>query len=147
MKARLWRELRGKIALALLVRYLSFAAMCALALLNETPRGPSLHDPLLEALPYLPWVDRINWVLWLCLYLPLGLALFWTDTRRWIHYMYTGALVSLARDVCILATQLGPPNPEHVGPGIGDKSFTQAWLELISPVHVFVESSQATYLT
>jgi hypothetical protein len=147
MNAALWRELRGKIALALLVRYASFAAMCALALFNETPRGPTLCDPLLEALPYLPWVDRINWVLWLCLYLPLGLAFFWSDTRRWIHYMCTGALVSLARGVCILATQLGPPNPEHVGPGIGDKSFAQAWLELISPLHVFVDSSQAAYLT
>lgn len=142
-----WRELRARIGLALLVRYASFAAMCALALLNESTRGPSLRDPLLELLPYLPWVDRINWVLWLCLYVPLGLAFFWNDTRRWIHYMYTGALVSLARGVCILATELGPPNPAHAGPGIGDRSFLQAWLELISPVHVFAESSQAAYLT
>jgi membrane-associated phospholipid phosphatase len=147
MNARLWRECRRQIALALLLRYASFAAMCALALANETTRGPSLRDPLLEVLPYLPWVDRINWVLWLCLYLPLGLACFWTDTRRWIHYMHTGALVSLARGVCILATQLGPPNPGHVGPGIGERSFAQAWLELISPLHVFVDSSQAAYLT
>jgi len=147
MSLREGRELLVPILLALAGRYASFVAMCALALVNEGTRGPTLYDPILELVPYVAWVDRANWVLWLALYVPLALAFLWTDARRWIRYMWTGALVSLARGVCIVATQLGPPDPAHTGPGIGDRSYAQALYELVSPFHVFFESSQRAYLT
>ena len=137
----------ARILLALAGRYASFVAMCALALVHEGTRGPTLADPLLALVPYVAWVDRANWVLWLALYLPLAVAFLFTDPARWVRYMWTGALVSLARGLCIVATQLGPPDPAHTGPGIGTRSFGAALLELVSPFHVFVESSQRAYLT
>lgn len=141
------RRLLGPVLLALAGRYASFVAMCALALANERVRGPTLADPLLALVPYVAWVDRANWILWLAFYLPLALAFLWTDPQRWIRYMWTGALVSLARGVCIVATQLGPPDLAHTGPGVGSRSYAEALLELVSPFHVFVESSQRAYLT
>jgi PAP2 superfamily C-terminal len=137
----------GRILLALAGRYASFVAMCALALLHEGTRGPTLYDPLLELLPYVAWVDRANWWLWLALYLPLALAFLCSEPERWIRYMWTGALVSLARGLCIAATQLGPPDPAHTGAGIGARGYGRALYELVSPFHVFVESSQRAYLT
>jgi hypothetical protein len=137
----------ARVLLALGARYASFVAMCALALVHEGTRGPTLVDPLLALVPYVAWVDRANWVLWLALYLPLAVAFLFTQPERWVRYMWTGALVSLARGLCIVATQLGPPDPVHAGPGIGTRSYSQALLELVSPFHVFVESSQRAYLT
>lgn len=141
------RELRAQIAWALALRYLCFVLMCALALVHEHERGPTLYDPLLACIPYQAWVDRLNWVLWLVLYLPLACVLLWTEPERWLRYMISGAWVSLARGVCIVATHLGPPNPEQVGPGIGERGYWRALLELVSPFHIFVESSQRAYLT
>jgi hypothetical protein len=147
MSVREGRGLLGPILLALAGRYASFVVMCALALVHEGTRGPTLADPLLALVPYVAWVDRANWVLWLALYLPLALALLCSEPRRWIRYMWTGALVSLARGVCIVATQLGPPDPAHTGAGIGTRGFGRALYELVSPFHVFVEGSQRAYLT
>jgi PAP2 superfamily C-terminal len=140
-------QARRQIAWVLALRYLCFVVMCALALVHERERGPTLYDPLLAWIPYQPWVDRINWVLWLVAYLPLACVLLWTDTQRWLRYMISGAWVTLARGVCILATHLGPPNPEHCGPGIGERDYGTALLALVSPYHIFVESSQRAYLT
>lgn len=142
-----WRELLAPILLALGARYASFVAMCALALLHEGTPGIALADPLLARVPYVAWVDRVNWVLWLAFYLPLTLAFLVREPARWIRYMWTGALVSLARGLCILAVPLAVPDPQHAGPGIGTRGYGRALLELVSPFHVFVESSQRAYLT
>jgi hypothetical protein len=136
-----------RILLALLGRYASFVAMCALALVHEGTPGTALADPLLELVPYVAWVDRANWLLWLALYLPLALAFLVREPERWIRYMWTGALVSLARGLCLLAVPLAVPDPAHAGPGIGTRSYGEALYELVSPFHVFVESSQRAYLT
>ncbi len=128
-------------------RYATFALMCAMALVNEAQRGVTLADPLLALVPYVAWVDHVNWVVWLACYLPVAAFFLWSEPRRWLRYMISGGLVSLARGVCILVTHLGPPDPAHTGPGIGTRSFGQAWIELVSPFHVFVESSQRAYLT
>src|SRR5262249_55186496 len=74
-------------------------------------------------------------------------ALLVREPERWVGYMVTGGLVSLARGVCIAATTLGPPDPGHAGPGIGALSFGQAYLELLSPLGVFVKGSASAYLT
>lgn len=141
------RALAGPILGALVFRYAAFAAMCAMALVNEAERGPTLADPVLALVPYVAWVDRVNWVAWLVCYLPIAAFFLWQEPRRWVRYMICGGLVSIARGVCILVTHLGPPDPAHVGPGIGSRSFAEAWIELVSPFHVFVESSQRAYLT
>ena len=44
---------------------------------------------------------------------PLALALLCTEPSRWIRYMITGGVLSLARGVCIALTGLGVPDPAH----------------------------------
>jgi hypothetical protein len=128
-------------------RFACYAAMTALALWAESTRGPVLHDALVSRLPYVPWVDRVNYVAWLALYLPLTLFFLASEPRRWVRYMITGGIVSLVRGVCIWVTVLGAPDPAHAGAGIGDKSFLQAYVDLLSPVDVFAHGSARAYLT
>jgi len=141
--AALWPALLGAVAF----RYACYAAMTALALWNERRPAPTVPDAVLSALPYVDWVARSNYLLWLALYLPLALALLFTDARRWIRYMVTGGLVSLARGVAIALTGLGAPDPVRAGPGVGGRSFLEAWLELLTPLGVFARGSMSAYLT
>ncbi|HEY3448926.1 MAG TPA: phosphatase PAP2-related protein [Myxococcales bacterium] len=124
-----------------------YAAMTALALWNELRPAPSLPDTLLARLPYVGWVDRVNYVAWLFCYVPVALAFLLTEPRRWARYMVTGGLVSLARGVCIALTGLGPPDPLHAGRGIVGMEFWRAFLDLLSPVGVFANGAARAYLT
>jgi hypothetical protein len=139
----LWAPILGAAAF----RYGCYAAMTALALWNERRPAPTVPDAVLEALPYVDWVARANYALWLALYLPLAVALLVSDPRRWIRYMVTGGLVSLARGVTIALTGLGPPDPARAGPGIGGRGFLEAFGELLSPLGVFARGSMGAYLT
>ena len=139
----LWAPLLGAAAF----RYTCYAAMTALALWSERRPAPTLPDAVLEALPYLGWVARVNHVLWLALYLPLALALLLAEPRRWIRYMVTGGLVSLARGITIALTGLGAPDPARAGPGVGGRGFLEAFGELLSPLGVFARGSMGAYLT
>jgi hypothetical protein len=132
---------------AIVFRAVCYAAMTALALWAESTRGSVLHDAVLSRLPYVPWVDRVNYVAWLVVYLPLAIVFLWTEPRRWVRYMITGGIVSLLRGVCIVATTLGVPDPEHAGAGLGGKSFLDAYVDLLSPVGVFAHGSARAYLT
>src|SRR5512139_2072072 len=140
--AGLWPALAGAVAF----RWACYAAMTALALWNEARPAPSLPDLVLEHLPYLPWVDRANYLLWLGLYLPLAAALLWLEPRRWIRYMVTGGLVSLLRGVTIALTGLGAPRPAP-GDGLGGRGFWSAFAELVSPAGLFQRDAIAVYLT
>jgi len=145
-----WGRLRvhaPALGAALVFRYACYAAMLALALWNERVPGPTLPDLVLAHVPYVPWVERVNYVAWLVVYLPVSLALLFAEPPRWIRYMVTGGLVSLVRGVCIALTTLGPPDPAHAGAGIGARSFGEAYLELLSPWGVFAGGSARAYMT
>jgi hypothetical protein len=139
----IWPSIAG----ALLFRYAAYAAMTALALWAELRPAPTLPDAVLGRLPYVPWVDRANYWVWLAVYVPLAVILLWTEPSRWVRYMVTGALVSLARGVTIALTGLGVPDPAHAGPGIGTRDFGTALAELLSPLGVFDRGAMAAYLT
>jgi hypothetical protein len=139
----IWPAVAG----ATLFRYAAYAAMTALALWAEARPAPTLPDLVLERIPYVPWIDRANYWLWLSVYLPLTVALLWREPRRWVRYMVTGGLVSLARGVTIALTGMGPPDPAHAGPGIGARGFWSAYAELLTPVGVFDRGAIAAYLT
>jgi hypothetical protein len=138
-----WPAVAGAIAF----RYAAYAAMTALALWAELRPAPTLPDLVLERLPYVPWIDRANYWLWLGVYLPLTVAFLWREPRRWTRYMVTGGLVSLARGVTIALTGMGPPDPVHAGPGIGARGFWAAYAELLTPAGVFDRGAIAAYLT
>ncbi|HEY7725974.1 MAG TPA: phosphatase PAP2-related protein [Anaeromyxobacteraceae bacterium] len=139
---RLWPALLAATAF----RYACYAAMTALAVWAERRPAPTLPDLALAHLPYLAWVARANYWLWLLCYLPLALVLLWADPGRWARYMVTGGLVSLARGACIALTGLGPPDPALAGPGLGSRTAGEAVLALLSPVEVFGRDAYA-YLT
>jgi hypothetical protein len=141
------RALWAPILAAAAFRYACYAAMTALALWSERRPAPTLPDAVLEALPYLDCAARTNTVLWLALYLPLALALLLTAPRRWIRYMVTGGLVSLARGFTIALTGLGAPDPARAGPGVAGRGFLEAYGELLSPLGVFARGSMSAYLT
>jgi hypothetical protein len=139
----IWPAVAGAFAF----RYAAYAAMTVLALWAEMRPAPTLPDAILAILPYVPWIDRANYWLWLVLYLPLTAALLWIEPRRWVRYMVTGGLVSLARGATIALTGLGVPDPAHAGPGIGTRDFGTALAELLSPAGVFDRGAIAAYLT
>lgn len=141
--AAAWRAILAAVAF----RYGAYAAMTAMALWAERRPAPVLPDLALSWLPYVPWVDRANYLLWLAAYLPLAAALLLGDPARWVRYMVSGGLVSLARGATIALTGLGPPDPARAGPGIGDRSFAEAFAELLSPLGVFQRDAIPAYLT
>lgn len=145
-----WRGLRAAwraVVVALLLRAACYAAMTAAAVWNELRPAPTLPDAVLAQLPYVEWVARGNYLLWLGIYLPVAAALLWNCPRAFVRYNVTGALVSLARGATLLLTGLGAPDPLHAGPGISGHSPWQAFVELLSPWQVFAHGSMGAYLT
>jgi len=145
--ARTLRALWPAVLAALAFRYACYGAMTALAVWNERRPAPTLPDLALQHLPYVEWVARANYWLWLLCYLPLAAWFLLTEPRRWVRYMVTGGLVSLARGLSIVLTGLGPPDPARAGPGLGARSFGEAFLALMSPVDVFARNAMGAYLT
>jgi hypothetical protein len=93
------------------------------------------------------WVDRLNYLAWLVCYLPVAAAFLVAEPRRWVRYMVTGGLVSLARGACIALTGLGPPDAAHAGAGLGGRPFLDAYLDLLSPVGIFARGSARATLS
>jgi len=141
--AALWPKLAG----ALAFRYACYAVMMLCALWAEGRAGPAAHDVLLENLPYVPWVDRLNYWAWLGAYLPISCVLLALEPRRWIRYMITGGLVSLARGACIALTTLGAPGSGSVDVAPAGTDFWPAYFALLSPIEVFVNDAIHVHLT
>jgi hypothetical protein len=138
-----WRA----VVAALLFRGGCYAVMTAAAIWNEGRPAPTVPDLVLAHLPYVPWVARTNYLLWLAVYLPLSAALLWLAPRVFARYTVTAGLVSLARGATLLLTGLGPPDPATAGPGLGGRAPLDAFLALLSPWQVFAKDAMAAYLT
>jgi hypothetical protein len=132
---------------ALLFRGACYAVMTAAAVWNELRPAATVPDLLVGNLPYVPWVARTNYLLWLAVYLPLSLGLLWTAPRLFARYTVTAGLVSLLRGGTLLLTGLGPPDPATAGPGIAGRPPLEAFLALLSPWQVFAKDAMAAYLT
>jgi hypothetical protein len=138
-----WRAILS----ALLFRAGCYAAMTAAAVWNELRPAPTLPDAVLAHVPYVPFVARSNYVLWLAVYLPLSVGLLLSSSRRFVRYTVSAGLVSLIRGMTLLATGLGAPDPVRAGPGIGGRDPVGAFLALLSPWQVFAKDAMAAYLT
>jgi len=141
------RSLAWRLAGVTAFRYACYAAMTALALWAERRPAPTVPDVVIAHLPYVLWVDHLNYLAWVAFYVPLGVAFLLTEPRRWMRYMVAGGLVSLLRGLTIAMTGLGAPDPVHAGPGIGHASFGAAFAQLLSPIGVFVHGAANLYLT
>ena len=145
-----WAGIRSHGAAALgglLFRWACFLAMTWMALRAEARPAPHLPDAVLEAVPYVPWVDRLNYVAWVLAYVPVALGLLWHDAPRFTRYMVTAGLLALLRGACILATGLGPVRGPDVNAGMDAATRWLAFQEIASPVGVFWRDSAHVYLT
>lgn len=140
-------RLLSQVAFAFAFRFACFAAMVWMALWAEARPAPSLPDAVLQRVPYVPWVDRYNYVAWALAYVPVAAALLATDARRFCRYMVTSGLLSLARGACILATGLGPVRGLDVNAGMSPERRAAAFLDIVSPLGVFGRGSANVYLT
>ena len=120
------------------------AAMVWLALWAEARPAPSLPDLVLSYVPYVKWVDRWNYFIWLAAYVPVGLALLWVDGARFIRYMVTSGLVSLARGVCIAVTGLGPVHGPDLHAGLDEATRWASFWRLVTPFGFFGTDGGAT---
>ncbi|GIW72575.1 MAG: hypothetical protein KatS3mg102_2117 [Planctomycetota bacterium] len=133
---------------ALAFRYACFAVMTALAVWNEARPAPHrLRDLVLDLVPYVAWVDRYNYVLWLVAYVPGAVALLCARPRRFIRYMIAGGLVSLLRGLTIPLTGLGPARGGDGNAGLDPGTQLHAIGELLDPFGVFVRDAAHIYLT
>lgn len=111
--------------------------MLWLALWAEARPAPSVPDWVLQHVPYVPWVDRWNYFIWLFAYVPVGLTLLWVDGARFIRYMVSSGLLSLVRGACIAVTGLGPVNGLDVHAGLDEAARSAAFWRLVTPFGFF----------
>ena len=124
-----------------------YAVMVWLSLWAEARPAPTLPDVVLQHVPYVPEVDRYNYLLWLFAYVPIAIALLVKDGPRFIRYMVTAGLLALVRGVCIALTGLGPISGLDTHAGM---SFDQRWhafVQLMSPGFFSVDAGARISLT
>jgi hypothetical protein len=137
-----------RVGLAMLFRYVCFVVMVGLAIWHEQRQFPQLPDRVLELVPFVDWVQRWNYWIWVMAYLPASLALVAMAPRRGIRFLVSGGLLSLARGVCIVLTGLGPVRDADLQSGAADPArWWHDVLAIANPFQVFSENSSTVRLT
>jgi hypothetical protein len=134
---------------AMAFRWLCFAAMTVLAVWNERRPGVRLDDPLLARIPFVPWIERWNYHLWLVAWLPWLFVVLAKDRARFVRLMIGCGVLSLLRGVCIVMTGLGPVRGDDVNAALDwtpalDRAVV---LDILNPLAVFTEASANVWLT
>lgn len=135
---RFWLKASG----SLLFRLGCYAVMVWLALWAEARAAPTLPDVVLEQVPYLPQVDRYNYVVWTVGYLPVALWLFAFEGERFIRYSVSAGVVALIRGICIALTGLGPVNGVDGHAGMSAAERADVFWQVMSPAF-FAPDGQA----
>jgi len=107
-------------------RYLCHGIALLLILPHEMRPGSVLPDLLLLHMPYVDWMARWNYVLWLLCYIPPALWLCWKNREVFIQLVITDGALSLVRGLMIPLTGIGPVmgpdinvmHPFAVGPAL-----------------------------
>lgn len=142
-------RLAGRVFGSVVFRWLCFGLMTWLALHGEARPAPRVPDFLIDRTPYLAWVEGWNYVLWIAVYVPLGLFLLGAAPRRFVRFMVVGGILSVVRGVTILATGLGPVRVADLNPArlAEPGAFGHAFLDILDPTGVFFRGSAHLYLT
>lgn len=141
-------RLIARLAGSLAFRVTCYFVMMWMALWAEARAAPRLPDAVLEVVPYVPWVDRYNYLLWLVAYVPVALWLLAKDSERFIRYMYSAGYIALIRGLCIMVTGLGPVRGEDLHAGMSFETRLNAFLSMITPFGFFDTGAGArVYLT
>ncbi len=139
--------LASRVLGSLVFRVACYALMLWMALWAEARPAPRLPDLVLEHVPYVAWVDRYNYALWLVAYVPIALWLLVKDVERFIRYMVSSGLLALARGVCIVATGLGPVRGDDVHAGLSLEARWAAFKHLFAPAFFSPTEGATVYLT
>lgn len=140
--------LPARVALSFAFRFGCYAVMLWLVLWSEARPAPSLPDAVLSVVPYVEWVDRHNYLLWLFAYIPVGLWLLRTNADRFIRYMVSAGILALVRGVCIAVTGLGPVRGGDINAGLTSEARWAAFWQLVNPFAFFTPGGSAqVYLT
>ena len=135
-------------ALSFAFRFACYGLMLWLALWAEARPAPSLPEAVLDVVPYVGWVDRNNYLLWLVAYVPVGLWLLAKDADRFVRYMVSSGLLAVTRGICIVATGLGPAHGADVNAGLSPEARSAAFWQLVNPFGLFAPGGSAqVYLT
>jgi hypothetical protein len=127
-------------------RYLCHGLALLLILPHELQPGSALPDLLMNHIPYVAWLARWNYVLWLLCYLPPALWLGRKDPRLFIRLVITDGVLSLLRGLMIPLTGIGPV----LGPDINALHPFAVWpalLALLNPLTAIGDNSAGVYLT
>ncbi|MBI5364073.1 MAG: phosphatase PAP2 family protein, partial [Planctomycetes bacterium] len=93
------------------------------------------------------WIARHNYHLWLALYLPLALLLWRRERRVFLHFLWLGGVVSLARAACIPLTGLGPADGLDANAGAGTEELLRAWIAIVNPFTALTTDAPHVALT
>lgn len=141
-------KLIARLAGSLVFRLACYFLMVWCALWAEARPAPHLPDAVLDVVPYVPWVERYNYIVWIFSYVPIALWLCWRDVERFLRYMYAAGFIALIRGACIVVTGLGPVRGDDVHAGMSFETRWNAWLHLITPGGFFDPGEGArVYLT
>ena len=130
----------ARIAGSFAFRFACYLAMLWMALWAEAQPAPSLPDRVLALVPYVPEVARINYLLWLAAYVPVGLAFLFTHPERFVRYMMAAGWVALLRGLCIVVTGLGPVSGADVHVGLTAEQRWEAFWALSFNLGLFSPS-------
>jgi hypothetical protein len=136
------------VALAIVWRYECHAVMLFLSLLTEGRPAPRLPDAVLDHLPRISWIADHNYWLWLLCYVPVAVALWRRNRTAFLHFLYLGGIVSLARGLCVGLTGLGPPDGQDPNVWLhGGGALFRVWLVLVNPFSTLFGDAAKVYLT
>lgn len=128
-------------------RYTTHSLMVLVAILSEASAAPTLHDRIIAVTPFIPFIGRYNYHIWLIFYVPIALWLLKINRRRFIEFMYVGGVISLLRGLTIFLTCLGPVNGRDTNAGKPLAELFQGWLHIVNPISALTSSVLEVYLT
>jgi hypothetical protein len=137
----------GSTGVAVVFRFLCHALMVLLAVYNETFAQDSIHDPVLDWIPYVGWIDSWNYHLWLLAYLPLWVWLWRANRGAFVHFLFVGGVLSLVRGVCIVLVDLGPVHGTDVNAGMPLGEIWGVWAQLMNPLSTFFGDGAHLHMT
>ena len=133
--------------MALLWRYVSHALMVLMNFLNEPVAAPTVLDRIISVTPFIPFIAKYNYHLWILCYVPVAVWLWFENRSRFVEFLYVGGFVSLLRGFTIYLTVLGPVNGRDVNAGRPFADFFEGWLHIINPLSTLSSGALHVFLT
>jgi PAP2 superfamily C-terminal len=131
---------------ALSLRYLCHAIALLLILPHEMQPGSVLPDLLLRHVPYVAWVARWNYVLWLLCYIPSALWIGRKDPHLFLRLVVTDGALALVRGLMIPLTGIGPVMGADINL-LHPFAVWPALLAILNPLSAIGHNSPGIYLT